>query len=74
MSSTGQGCVTLRLAGVRTRLLMLAIVIAIWAFQFLASKAWLGYVAVGPVEWLTRWLVFGRRPTFLRSSPVIAGT
>jgi len=52
----------------------LAIVIAIWAFQLLASKAWLGYFAVGPVEWLTRWLVFGRRPTFLRSSPVTAGT
>src|SRR5262249_31342371 len=52
----------------------LAIVIGIWAFQLLASRAWLGYFAVGPVEWLTRWLVFGRRPTFLRSSPAVAGT
>ena len=51
----------------------LAIVIAIWAFQLLASKAWLGYFAVGPVEWLTRWLVFRRRPSFLRPSPVVAG-
>jgi uncharacterized protein len=52
----------------------LAILIGVWAFQLLASRAWLGYFAVGPVEWLTRWLVFGRRPTFLRSSPAVAGT
>jgi uncharacterized protein len=52
----------------------LAIVIGIWAFQLLASRAWLGYFTVGPVEWLTRWLVFGRRPSFLRSSPAVAGT
>jgi len=52
----------------------LAIVIGIWAFQLLASRAWLGYFTVGPVEWLTRWLVFGRRPTFVRSSPAVAGT
>jgi uncharacterized protein len=52
----------------------LAIVIGIWAFQLLASRAWLGYFSVGPVEWLTRWLVFGRRPSFLRSAPAVAGT
>jgi uncharacterized protein len=52
----------------------LAIVIVIWAFQLLASRAWLGYFAVGPVEWVTRWLVFGRRPIFLRSSVAVAGT
>ena len=50
----------------------LAIVVAIWTFQLLASVAWLRYFAVGPVEWLTRWLVFRRRPSFLRSSPVAA--
>jgi uncharacterized protein len=50
----------------------LAIVVAIWAFQLLASVAWLRYFAVGPVEWLTRWLVFRRRPSFLRPSPVVA--
>jgi uncharacterized protein len=48
----------------------LAIVVAVWAFQLLASSAWLRYFSVGPVEWVTRWLVFGRRPGFLRSSPV----
>jgi uncharacterized protein len=50
----------------------LAIVVAIWAFQLIASSAWLRYFAVGPVEWLTRWLVFKRRPSFLRSSPATA--
>jgi uncharacterized protein len=52
----------------------LAIVVGIWAFQLLASRVWLGRFTVGPVEWLTRWLVFGRRPSLLRSSPAIAGT
>jgi len=51
----------------------LAIVVGIWAFQLLASSAWLRYFAVGPVEWLTRWLVFKRRPSFLRSSPAVVG-
>jgi len=52
----------------------LVFVVGIWAFQLLASRAWLSYFAVGPVEWLTRWLVFGQRPTFVRPSPAIAGT
>ncbi len=51
----------------------LAIVVGIWAFQLLASSAWLRYFAVGPLEWLTRWLVFKRRPSFLRSSPAVVG-
>lgn len=46
-----------------------AIVIGIWAFQLVASSVWLSYFASGPVEWATRWFVFGRRPGFLRSSP-----
>jgi uncharacterized protein len=51
----------------------LAMVMAIWAFQLMASLVWLRYFAVGPVEWLTRWLVFRRRPSFLRSAPIVAG-
>jgi uncharacterized protein len=51
----------------------LAIVVGIWAFQLLASSAWLRYFAVGPVEWLTRWLVFKRRPSFQRPAPAVAG-
>jgi uncharacterized protein len=50
-----------------------AIVLGVWAFQLLASSVWLGYFTVGPVEWVTRWFVFGRRPSFLRSSPAGAG-
>ena len=49
----------------------LAIVVGIWTFQLIASTVWLRYFAVGPVEWLTRWLVFRRRPSFLRSSPAV---
>lgn len=53
----------------------LAMVVAIWAFQLTASVLWLRYFTVGPVEWLTRLLVFRRRPSFLRPrpSPVVAG-
>ena len=51
----------------------LAIVIGVWTFELLASSAWLRYFAVGPVEWLTRWLVFKRRPSFVRSSPAAVG-
>jgi uncharacterized protein len=50
----------------------LAIVLGVWAFQLLASSTWLRYFAVGPVEWVTRWLVYRRRPSFLRSSLVEA--
>jgi uncharacterized protein len=50
----------------------LAIVVGIWAFQLIASSIWLRYFAVGPVEWLTRWLVFKRRPSFVRA-PAVAG-
>jgi len=49
-----------------------AIVLGIWAFQLLASSAWLGYFALGPVEWMVRWFVYGRRPSLLRSPPAVA--
>jgi uncharacterized membrane protein YeiB len=26
----------------------------------------------GPVEWVLRWLIYGRRPSFLRSPPAVA--
>jgi uncharacterized protein len=50
-----------------------AIVLGIWAFQLLASSAWLRYFAVGPIEWVTRLLVFGRRPAFRRTSAAFRG-
>jgi uncharacterized protein len=49
-----------------------AIVLGVWAFQLLASSAWLGCFALGPMEWVLRWFIYGRRPSFLRSSPVEA--
>jgi len=49
-----------------------AIVLGIWAFQLLASSAWLRYFALGPIEWVTRWIVFGRRPGFRRLTPAVA--
>lgn len=48
------------------------LVVGIWAVQLVASSTWLRSFTVGPVEWLTRWLVFKRRPTFLRSSTAAA--
>jgi len=48
------------------------IVLGVWAFQLLASSAWLSYFALGPVEWVLRWLIYGRRPSLLRSSPAVA--
>lgn len=48
------------------------IVLGVWAFQLLASSAWLRYFAMGPLEWVRRWFVYGRRPSFLRSSPAVA--
>lgn len=50
----------------------LTIVLGVWAFELVASSAWLCYFAVGPVEWVTRWLIFGRRPGFVRPSPAAA--
>jgi len=48
------------------------IVLAVWAFQLVVSTAWLGFFALGLVEWVLRWLVFGRRPRLLRSIPAVA--
>jgi uncharacterized protein len=46
------------------------IVLAVWTVEWLASAVWLRHFTVGPVEWITRWVVYGRRPGLLRSSPV----
>jgi uncharacterized protein len=49
-----------------------AIVLGVWTLQLLASSAWLGHFALGPVEWGLRWLIYGRRPRFRRASPAVA--
>jgi uncharacterized protein len=42
------------------------IVFAIWAAQLLASPIWLKHYAFGPVEWLWRYLTYGKKPPFRR--------
>src|SRR5262249_22174983 len=49
------------------------IVLGVWAFQFVVSSAWLRYFTMGPVEWVLRWLIYGRRPSRRRLSASIAG-
>jgi uncharacterized protein len=48
------------------------IVLGVWGIQLLASSAWLGYFALGPVEWVLRWVIYGRRPRLLQSSAAVA--
>jgi uncharacterized protein len=50
---------------------LFAIVVAIWGLQILTSFLWLRWFALGPVEWVTRWFVFRRRPRLLRSSDAV---
>jgi len=40
------------------------LVLAIWIFQLAASTAWLHYFRFGPLEWLWRWLTYGKKPQF----------
>lgn len=49
-----------------------AIVLAVWAFQLVASPVWLRWFALGPVEWPLRWFVYGRRPSLVRSTATVA--
>lgn len=44
------------------------IVFAIWAFQIVASPIWLRHFHFGPVEWLWRYLTYGKRPPFRRQA------
>ena len=48
------------------------IVLGVWAFQLLASSAWLRCFGLGPVEWVLRWVIYRRRPSFVRSSLAVA--
>ena len=45
------------------------IVFAIWAVQFVVSPIWLRYYHFGPVEWLWRYLTYGKKPEFFRGRP-----
>ena len=45
------------------------VVLAIWAFQLVASPLWLRHFRFGPVEWLWRALTYGQRPAMRRRPP-----
>ena len=42
------------------------IVLAIWIAQFIASPIWLRNYHFGPVEWLWRYLTYGKKPEFAK--------
>ena len=50
------------------------IVLAIWAVQFVASPIWLKHYHFGPVEWLWRYLTYGKKPEFRKDVPPRAPT
>ncbi len=43
------------------------LVLAVWVFQLIMSPIWLTYFRFGPLEWLWRWLTYGKRPAFRRA-------
>jgi uncharacterized protein len=43
------------------------LVLAIWIFQLVMSPIWLRYFKFGPLEWLWRWLTYGKRLAFRRT-------
>ena len=44
------------------------IVLAVWAFQIVASPIWLKHFHYGPAEWLWRALTYAKMPPFRRSA------
>jgi uncharacterized protein len=44
------------------------IVFALWAFQLVISPLWLRHYRFGPVEWLWRYLTYGKAPPFRRDA------
>ena len=50
------------------RVEQLAFVIAVWAFQLIASPLWLRRFRYGPAEWIWRWVTNGERPAFRRAA------
>jgi uncharacterized protein len=45
------------------------IVLAIWAVQIVTSPIWLKHYHFGPVEWLWRYLTYGKKPPFRKAAP-----
>jgi uncharacterized protein len=51
----------LGLFGSVDRVGQLAVVAVVWAIQLVVSPWWLGRFAMGPLEWVLRWAMVGRR-------------
>ena len=49
------------------------VVFAVWAVQFVASPVWLRHYHFGPVEWLWRYLTYGKKPAFTKNPPPLRG-
>ena len=47
------------------------IVFAVWAVQLVSSPIWLKHFHFGPVEWLWRYLTYGKKPPFRRHSEAV---
>jgi uncharacterized protein len=45
----------------------LVLVLVLYVVQVLASRWWLARFAYGPLEWLWRALMYGRRPPFRKA-------
>jgi uncharacterized protein len=48
------------------------IVFSIWAVQIVISPIWLKHFHFGPVEWLWRYLTYGKAPEFRKETPATA--
>ncbi|REJ73073.1 MAG: DUF418 domain-containing protein [Acidobacteria bacterium] len=62
---TGVG---LGLVGRMSRAELYPVVVVIWVFQLLVSDWWMRRYRFGPLEWLWRWLTYGRRPPLRREA------
>jgi len=46
------------------------IVLSVWAVQLVTSPIWLRHYHFGPVEWLWRYLTYGKASPFRKSEPI----
>ena len=64
--------VLLGLWGALERHQLYYIVFSIWAVQLVVSPIWLKHYHFGPVEWLWRYLTYGKPPPFRKEQPILA--
>ncbi|UPG85497.1 DUF418 domain-containing protein [Luteibacter aegosomatis] len=61
------------LMGTVDRPALWGIVAGVWALQLAWSTWWLSRFEMGPLEWIWRWITYGRRSPFVRPSPAFNG-